>query len=298
MDAHQRRLPLKGPGSRRTAALLPLTLSVAIFLGLMFLMGLGPLQADGSLSLAASGSGKILEDLRYQVNIWVWPDAVNTRILLKEVAPGRYLAEMTGSAQGFLGLISGNWRGSLSTEMVYADGKLLPLVYREASENRRRKTFKEYRFNYEQKKVELWTLKKDGSLKKRWETTFTEPFSDPLSFFYNRRLTGVPVGQKGECLKLKGIPYPKPEEIVLRVGEPTPEGLKVMVEIENRVFENERSQIYGFIDEEGVPTKAWTRVKLFGKVDAVLLPQSKRLKRQQFLEMAQQAGKTPMTTVP
>lgn len=261
-------------------------------------MGLGPLQADGSLSLAASGSGKILEDLRYQVNIWVWPDAVNTRILLKEVAPGRYLAEMTGSAQGFLGLISGNWRGSLSTEMVYADGKLLPLVYREASENRRRKTFKEYRFNYEQKKVELWTLKKDGSLKKRWETTFTEPFSDPLSFFYNRRLTGVPVGQKGECLKLKGIPYPKPEEIVLRVGEPTPEGLKVMVEIENRVFENERSQIYGFIDEEGVPTKAWTRVKLFGKVDAVLLPQSKRLKRQQFLEMAQQAGKTPMTTVP
>lgn len=282
----------------RTVAVLPVTFSVAVSLGLMCLICLGPLTADASFSPAASGTGKLLEDLHYQVNIWLWPDAVKTRIMLREVAPGHYLAEMTGTTQGFLALLSGNWRGSLSTEMVYSDGKLLPLVYREVSENRRRKTFKEYRFNYEQKKVELWTLKKDGSLKKRWETTFTEPFSDPLSFFYNRRLTGEPVGQKGECLKLKGIPYPKPEEIVLRVGEQAPEGLKVMVEIENRVFENERSQIYGFIDDDGVPTKAWTRVRLFGKVEAVLLAHSKRLKRQHLLEMARQAGRNPVTTIP
>jgi hypothetical protein len=271
---------------------------LAVALGLLVLGSQNLSMAEDRLSPTETGKGKVLEELRYRVNIWMWPDAVKTRVVLRELAPGRYQAEMSGTTQGFLAVLSGNWQGSLSTEMIYANGKLLPLVYREASQNRRRKTLKEYRFDYDQKKVELWTLKKDGSLKKRWETTFTEPFQDPLSFFYNRRLDGDPMSLKGKCLKLKGIPYPKPEEIVLRVGERSPEGLKVMVEIENRVMENERLQIYGFVDDDGVPTRAWTRVLLFGRVNAELLPESKKAKLPQLLGADSEVGLKPTAMAP
>lgn len=262
-----------------------------LVMGLMVLLCLKPLMAEEAPPSGGGKSGKVLEELRYRVSIWFWPDAVKTRIVLQEVSPGRYRAEMSGATQGFLATVSGNWRGTLTTEMEYSQGRFIPLVYREASQKRGRQSFKEYRFDYGQKKVELWTYRKDGTLRKRWETTFTEPLQDPLTFFYNRRLSGGPVAQQGEVLKMQGIPYPRPDEIVLRVGERTPEGLKVMVEIENRVFENERSQIYGFVDDDGVPTKAWTRVMLFGRVEAELLPGSRRLKPQQIQELVRQARK-------
>lgn len=235
-------------------------------------------------------AGKVLEELQYRVDVWIWRDALNAKVIFKEVASGRYRAELTGHTQGFLSLITGNWGGALSTEMEYSQGKLKPLIYREISNKRGKNKLMEYRFDYEQNKVELWKKDKNNTMTKKWEGTLEGPMYDPLTFFYNRRLTGKHLGSKGgETLKFKGIPYPKPDEIVLRVGGKTPQGRKIMLELGNRIFKGERSQVYAYLDSEGVPTKAWTQVMKFGDVDIVLLPGSKRLNKQEMTQASDQA---------
>ncbi len=229
--------------------------------------------------------GKVLEELRYRVDVWIWQDALNAKMVFKEIAPGRYLAELTGRSQGFLSLITGDWGGVMSTEMKYSQGKLKPLVYREVSTKRGKNKTMEYRFDYEQNKVELWKSNKDNKLTKKWESDLKGPMYDPLTFFYNRRLTGNPLGSKGGAtLKFRGIPYPKPDEFVLRVGDKTPQGRKVMLELGNRIFKGERSQVYAYLDSEGVPTKAWTQVLKFGDINIELLPGSKRLNKQEVTQ--------------
>ena len=60
---------------------------------------------------------------------------------------------------------------------------------------------------------------------------------DPLTFFYNRRLTGAGANEKGgESVKFHSIPDPQPDEITLRVGDQTPEGRKIMVDLGDRMF--------------------------------------------------------------
>ncbi len=239
-------------------------------------------------------AGKVLEELQYRVDVWVWREALNAKMIFQEIAPGRYLAELTGSTQGFLSLVTGNWGGALSTEMKYSQGKLQPLVYREISQKRGKNKLMEYRFDYANNKVELWKSDKDNKLTKKWEGKLKGTMYDPLTFFYNRRLAGKPLGSKGgETLKFQGIPYPEPDEIVLRVGDKSPQGRKIMLELDNRIFKGERSQVYAYLDSEGVPTKAWTKVLAFGDINIELLPGSKRLNKQevtQTLDQARAAG--------
>jgi hypothetical protein len=234
---------------------------------------------------------KVLEELQYRVDVWIWRDALDAKVIFQEIAPGRYRAELTGHTQGFLSLVTGDWGGALSTEMEYSQGKLQPLVYREISNKRGKHKLMEYRFDYAKNKLELWKKDKDNStLTKSWETTLTEPLYDPLTFFYNSRLKGNPLGAKGgETVKFQGIPYPEPDEIVLRVGGDTPQGRKIMLELGNRVFKGERSQVYAFLDSDGIPTKAWTQVLKFGNVDIKLLPGGKRLNRKAVTKALDQA---------
>jgi hypothetical protein len=262
-------------GVRRGLALL--LLSALLILAL----GAGP---------AAAAEGRILEELRYQVDVWMWSDAVNSRVTFTELAPGRYRAEVAGQTRGFVSTLSGNWQGSFATEMIYKDGKFLPLVYRENSTARGKRWLSEYRFDYEHNKVELYKMSKNKGLVKKWETTFKEPLYDPLTFYYNQRLSANGLGQGGETLKYSGIPYPKKDDIVVRIGPVSAEGRKIMVELANRIFEGERSQVYAFLDAEGVPTKAWTRVMAFGSVNAHLLPGGTRLKKE---ELAQSLNAPP-----
>ena len=239
----------------------------------------------------APAAGKVLEELQYRVDVWVWRDALSAKLVFKELTPGHYLAELTGRTQGFLSLITGNWGGALSTEMEYSQGKLRPLVYREISNKRGKNRLMEYRFDYTKDKVELWKSEKDDTLTKKWESTLKDPMYDPLTFFYNRRLTGNPLGSKGgETLKFQGIPYPEPDEILLRVGDKTSQGRKIMLELGNRVFKGERSQVYAYLDPEGVPTKAWTKVLAFVDINIELLPDSKRLNKQELLPAPDQAA--------
>ncbi|MGQ9689448.1 MAG: DUF3108 domain-containing protein [Desulfobaccales bacterium] len=229
---------------------------------------------------------KVLEELNYKVDVWLWPEAIKAKMVFREVAPNRYQAELKGTTQGLFSLLTSNWQGSLSTEMEYVEGKLRPLVYREASQKGDKKKLMEYRFDYNRNKVELYKQEKKQPLAKRWETTLKGPMYDPLTFFYNRRLAGAGLGtQGGENLKFQGIPYPKPDEITLRVGDQTPEGRKIMVELGNRIFKGERSQVFAYLDADGIPTKAWTQVKI-GKVHITLLPGGRRLKKEALTEPA------------
>jgi hypothetical protein len=265
---------------------------LALFLGLITLiLALAlPLPAPAS----TSAPGKILENLHYQVDVWIWRDALQAQVVFREMGPGRYRAEIDGHTQGLMSLITGNWQGRLSTDMEYSQGGLKPLVYREISYKKGKKRVMEYRFNYAQKKVELWKQEGDGAMTKRWESNLTGPMYDPLTFFYNRRLTGKPLGEKGgENLKFQGIPYPKPDQITLRVGDKTSEGRKIMLELGNRIYKDERSQVYAFLDAEGVPTKAWTQVGKFGNVDITLLPGGKRLKKEDVTKAPEQTQASP-----
>jgi hypothetical protein len=170
----------------------------------------------------------------------------------------------------------------LSTDMETSQGELRPLVYREISYKRGKKRVMEYRFNYAQKKVELWKQEGSGPMTKHWETTLTGPMYDPLTFFYNRRLAGKPLGAEGGAnVKFQGIPYPKQDQITMRVGEKTSQGRKIMLEMGNRINKDERSQVYAYIDADGVPTKAQTQIMKFGNVDITLLPGGKRLKKEE-----------------
>lgn len=267
----------------------------ALIWGLVLLMALAltfpePAPAITPAPTAAPQVGKVLEELRYRVDVWIWQEAINAKIIFREVAPGRYRAELSGQTQGLLSLLTGNWEGALLTEMEYSQGKLKPLVYREISKKRGKNRMMEYRFDYDKNKVELWKSDKDNTLKKKWETTLKGPMYDPLTFFYNRRLTGKSLGEKGgETVKFQGIPYPKQDDIVMRVGSKTPQGRRIMLELGNRIFKGERSLVYAFLDSEGIPTKAWTRVLRFGKVDIELLPGGKRLDKKEVTDLVDQA---------
>jgi hypothetical protein len=274
----QKRTGAAGPGQygwRR--------LAMALALGAVVLALLLPAWSPGAAAgpVSSSQPGKVLEELKYRVDVFIWREAIDARVVFQEVGPSRYRAELKGRTQGLLALLTGNWQGSLSTDMEYSGGKLRPLVYREASTKGGKDRLMEYRFDYAQNKVELFKQEKDKPLAKRWESSLNGPMYDPLTFFYNRRLTGAAIGEKGgENIKFQGIPYPKPDDIVLRVGGQTQEGRKIMLELGNRVFKGERSQVYAYLDPEGVPTRAWTQVMMFGKVDIELLPGGKRLKKE------------------
>jgi len=266
---------------------------LALVLGLVALvLALAlPLPAPAAVPTPAptSSPGKILEDLHYQVDVWIWHDAVNARVLFREVAPGRYRAEIDGRSQGLLSLITGGWRGRLTTEMEYTQGGLKPLVYKEISYKKGKKRVMEFRFNYAAKKVELWKQDGDGPMAKHWEADLTGPMYDPLTFFYNRRIRGQSLGEKGgENLKFQGIPYPKADPITLRVGDKTSEGRKIMIEMGSRIYKDERSVVYAYLDNDGVPTKAWTQVGKFGNVDITLLPGGKRLNKAEVTKAPQQ----------
>ena len=38
--------------------------------------------------------------------------------------------------------------------------------------------------------------------------------------------------------------------------------------------------VYAYLDNDGVPTKAWTQIGKFGNVDIILLPGGKRLNKE------------------
>jgi hypothetical protein len=228
--------------------------------------------------LPGAGPDATLEELHYRVDVWFWRDAVRGRVTLKRVGEGKYVAELSGEAQGIVKLLTGNRRDSYQTEMAFRNGKLVPLIYREESRRRGRCHLKEYRFNYAQNRVELWQWEANSQkLSWKWQTDLTDSISDPISAFYNCRLGFMGPIRAGDTIRAPGIPYPEPEEIEVRIGPETQEGRQVMVSLINPAFENERGVVHVSFDKNLVPTLAWSQVGL-GKVSGKIQPESRPLK--------------------
>jgi hypothetical protein len=149
--------------------------------------------------------------------------------------------------------------------MLYRDGRLQPMVYREEFQEKGHQVLKEYRFDYDHSQLALWRQVDAGEKIKEWEVPLTGSVYDLLSLFYNVRLDALGPTPGGASLRVMILPDPKPRELVFHIGAVTDQGLKVMVNSASPGAVDE-DQYFLFLNPERVPTLAWTRVTLFGKL--------------------------------
>jgi hypothetical protein len=191
-------------------------------------------------------------------------------LTLKELQPGRYLAEFSGAAQGMWRLLSRWLPERYQSEMVYREGRLVPLVYREEFQDKGRHYRKEYCFDYERGRLTLWSQADGGERVKKWEVPLKEPVYDLLSLFYNVRLGALGPVPGGSTLRVAVLPTPEPHELVFRIGPETDQGRKVMLNCRHPGSSGE-DHYFLYLNADQVPTLAWTRVSFFGKLAGRLL---------------------------
>lgn len=235
---------------------------LVIFILLQLVLGAVP-------SGAAAGSDA-REDLHYQVSLGPWGNVARVHLVLKELQPGHYLAEFSGAARGMWRLLSRWLPERYQTEMVYREGRLLPLVYREEFQDKGRHYLKEYYFDYEHERLTLWSQADGGEKVKKWEAPLKEPVYDLLSLFYNVRLGAMGPVPGGAILRMAVLPNPEPQELVFHIGPETDQGRKVMLNCSQPGSSTEE-HYFIYLNPEQVPTLAWTRVSFFGKLAGRLL---------------------------
>jgi len=237
-----------------------------VFLIVILLLQLAP----GPLQVAAAPAPDIRENLEYQMSLGAWSDVARVHLVLKELEPGHYLAELSGATQGVWQLMSRYLPERYQTEMVYREGRLLPLVYREEFMSKGQHILKEYRFDYELNRVSLWQQVEGGDKIKTWEAPLKGPAYDSLTLLYNLRLGVFGPLPGGSTLRVNFLPAPGPQEMVFAIGSVTELGRKVMLD-RHRPDSKVVNQYFFFLSPEQVPTLAWTSVPLFGKLTARLL---------------------------
>ncbi len=225
------------------------------------------------LLLASAGptrAAAALEDLPYRISLGSWVETGRANLSLKELGPGRYLAEFSGGAEGIWTVLSRWLPERYRTEMTLRDGRLQPLVYREELRLGGRRVVKEYRFDYHQGLMEYWRKTDDHDMEKRWQVPLKEPVYDPLSLFYNFRMGAFGPLDGGETIKVQTIPTPDPEELIINLGPETGQGRKVMLTVREQSGK-ERGPYFFYVGPEWVPRTAWVRVLKFGKLSGQLL---------------------------
>jgi hypothetical protein len=226
--------------------------------------------APGPLTVAAAPAPVILEKLDYQVSLGPWSDVARVHLVLKELKPGHYLAEFYGAAQGMWQLLSRWLPERYQTEMVYRKGRFFPLVYREEFMYKGKHIRKEFRFDHEGHRLALWRQADGSEMRKEWETPLKGQVYDLLSLFYNARVGALGPLPGGETLRVSIIPTPKPQELVFHLGPVTDQGRKVMLDV-RQPDSGAVDNYFIFLNPERVPTLAWTRVIIFGKLAGRLL---------------------------
>jgi hypothetical protein len=226
--------------------------------------------APGPLPLAAAPPPTVREDLEYQISLGPCADVGRVHLVLKELGPGRYLAEVSGAAQGAWKLTSRWLPERYQTEMIYREGKLVPIIYREEFLNQGQKVRKEYRFDYEHGRLSLWRQTQGCETVKKWEVPMKSPVYDPLTLFYNIRLSVFGPLLGGTTLRVMGLPTPDLREMVFLIGAASNTGREVMLDY-RRSESKAVNQYYISLTPEQVPSQAWTRVPLFGKLTGRLL---------------------------
>lgn len=240
---------------------------VRVFLILGFLgLLVGPVPGP-----AAAGAPHYLEELRYRVGLTPFQEVARVHLRLTEVGPGRYRAEFAGAAQGAWKLLSRWLPERYETEMAFSQGRLQPLVYREEFEAGGHHISKEYQFNYARKLLTVWRSQDHREPLKQWQGPMQKGVSDPLSLFYNLRLGAYGPLRPGQTLRIPLVPTPEPHEMVLRLGDETPQGLKVMVEVKGTGSDAELGPYYLVCSRERVIRRAWTRVLCVARLSGQLL---------------------------
>lgn len=223
-----------------------------------------------AVPVGLAGAAPVQEDLPYRIGLGAWKEVGLAKLSFKEIGPGRYLAEFTGAAKGVWSLLSRWLPERYRTEMVLKDGRLLPLVFREELWYRGRRVVKEYRFDYEKGLMEYWRSTDNQKSGKRWEVPLKEPIYDLLSLLYNFRIGAFGPLTGGQTLRVKTIPTPAPEELIINLGPETDQGRKVMLTVREKSG-NERGPFFIYVGPQSVPQTAWTRVLAFGKLTGQLL---------------------------
>ncbi len=239
-------------------------MTARIFLFFMVLqIALLPLQA------AAARLPDTQETLHYQVSLGPWSDVARVHLVLKELEPGHYLAEFSGAAQGMWRLLSRWLPERYTTEMVYRDGRLMPLVYREEFMDQGQHWVKEYHFDYERRRLTLQRQIDGGAWVKKWEVPLTAPVYDLLSLTYNVRIGALGPLRGGSNLRVLVLSS-KTQELIFRIGEKTPQGQNVMLNYRPPDSDIE-DQYFIDLNPQRVPILAWTRVTIFGRLAGRLL---------------------------
>ena len=259
-------------------------------MSILFLLGLAP-AALAAAPATIAAAPDVRENLEYQISLGLWSDVARVHLVLKELKPGHYLAEFSGAAQGMWKLLSQYLPERYQTEMVYRDGRLQPVVYREEFQEKGQKVLKEYRFDYDHSRLTLWRQVDGGEKAKEWEVPLTGPVYDLLSLFYNVRLDALGPAPGGASLRVMILPDPKPRELVFHIGGVTDEGLKVMVDSASG-SPGEADQYFMFLNPERVPTQAWTRAGILGKLTGRLLNPGE-IKKEGLLGLPASASPVP-----
>jgi len=258
-----------------------------VLLLLLLLLQLAP----GPLTVTAAPTPVTLEKLEYQVSLGPWSDVARVHLVLKELEPGRYLAEFSGAAQGMWQLLSRWLPERYQTEMVLREGWLVPLVYREEFVSQGHRVLKEYRFDHEGGRLCLWRRADGGDPVKKWEVPLKGPVYDLLTLFYQVRMGAFGPLPGGSTLRVMVLPTPAPQEMVFVIGPVTEMGRKVMLDYrppDSKTVD----QYFIFLNPEQVPTLAWTRVTLFGKLAGRLLNPGE-VKKEGLLALPPSAAPVP-----
>jgi hypothetical protein len=235
---------------------------------------LGALLAVLSLSSAQAATSATLkpETLHYTVDMPLFKDAGRVTLSLQQLDKEKFEAVVEGETTGVIAFFTAHRRDRYATTMRLVQGKLQPLLYTEESWMGGKHLYKEYRFDYERRRLEMWRRGNDGeALVRKWETELTEPIYDPISAFYNFRIGGLGEIKAGDTLTVPGIPYPHPETIIVQIGRQEPGNRQAAVTIRNRPFDNEVGLVHVRFDDDLVPLSAWTRVMKFGKLSGRII---------------------------
>jgi hypothetical protein len=205
------------------------------------------------------------ENLPYRISLGTWTEIAQVNLTLKEVEPGRYLAEFSGGAKGVWSLLNRWLPERYQTEMVFRDGRFQPLVYREEIRLGGRHVVKEYRFDYEKGRLAYWRQRGGQKIAQIWQVPLKEPVYDPLSLFYNIRTGAFGPLAAGETLRVQTIPRPEPQEMVIQLGPETDQGRKVMVTVREKSGEAQ-GPYFIYAGSDWVPQTAWFRVLQFSQL--------------------------------
>jgi hypothetical protein len=220
--------------------------------------------------LSAPAASLQPETLSFTVDAPFVKDAGRAVISLRQLDRENFEAEIRGETNGVIGFFTSHRRDRYVSTMRLVQGRLQPRVYTEESWRKGKHHVKEYRFDYDRRRLELWQKGEDGVLALKWETELAEPIYDPISAFYNFRIGGLGEVKGGNTITVAGIPYPQPETIIIRIGLQEPGNRQATVSIRNRAFENESGLVHIRFDDQVVPLSAWTRVLQFGKLSGRL----------------------------